>query len=761
MNTLFNFKFVCTFLCFSLLTSFAANSENTALWQKADVSAFNVSNERKVFPHKFIALHLNLNGMRAKLLQAPKEFSTSFAQGLLLAIPFPDGTFKNFRILETEVLHPVLAAKFPAVKTYVARNVEEPSSWMRLDITYLGFNAMISTLDGMIFIDPVNNTEPENYLCYYKKDMPDAYGRHCLFSTNEDDKAESINEILNADLKSKLKLMDTGDELRTYRLALACTGEYAATKGGTVPGALSGMVTSVNRVNGIYETEVAVRMVLISNTDTLIFLNSATDPYSNNNGGTMLGQNQTTITARIGTSNYDFGHVFSTGGGGIAGLGVICDASQKAQGVTGLPSPVGDPFDVDYVAHEMGHQFSGNHTFNSNSQGSCAGNASMGHNYEPGSGSTIMAYAGICGSHDLQSNSDPIFHTESYNEIFNFTIFGAGNSCPQLTFTNNTPPTINLLNDYIIPFRTPFILTGSAFDADGDPLTYIWEQYDFGNFGAPNTPTGNAPTFRDFTPVLDSARTFPRLVNIINNNNINGERLPTYARTMHFKFTARDNRTGGGGVSNNFVPVVVDVINTVNPFLVTLPNTNSVVWLFGANEQVTWDVSSTDMAPINCANVNIRLSLDGGLTFPHVLAANTPNDGSETVAVVGSFGTVNTSQARIKVEAVGNIFFDMSNANFTIQNPNSVNSLALNQGSIQVYPNPGNEIVNVELNAYFTGKTQVMLVNCFGQIVKQVELEKKQSFLKVAFDLNEVPSGVYFLEAKTISAKATKRFVKI
>ncbi len=738
-----------------------AKSVGMDFWQKVEASSFNVSQERKVFPEQFTALHLDLSALRTALALAPKEGEKSFADGLQLSFPMPDGSVKTFSILETVVMHPLLAAKYPLIKTYIAKGMDDPYAWMRLDVTYLGFNAMISTSEGMVFIDPVNNTEPENYLCYYRKNMPDAYYRHCEFDSKSAEEERVKKEIYNTGFKKNLEGLDTGDELRTYRLALACTGEYAATKGGTVSGALSGMVTSVNRVNGIYEKEVAVRMILIANTDTLIFLNAGSDPYTNNSGGTMLGENQTTISNLIGNPNYDFGHVFSTGGGGIAGLGVICDGSQKAHGVTGLPNPVGDPFDVDYVAHEMGHQFSGNHTFNSNSQGSCAGNASLGHNYEPGSGSTIMAYAGICGSHDLQNHSDPFFHTESYNEIFSFTIFGPGNSCPLITFTNNSAPALNPLSDYIIPFKTPFMLTGSASDPDGDALTYIWEQFDFGPFGAPNSPSGNAPTFRDFTPSTDSTRTFPKLSSIINNINTNGERLPTYARTMHFKFTARDNRIAGGGVANNFTPVVVDVINTVNPFLVTVPNANTVVWEFGATELVTWDVSSTDLAPINCANVNIRLSLDGGFTFPYLLAANTPNDGLDSVVVSGTFPNVNTTLARIKVEAAGNIFFDMSNANFSIQIPNSISNSEWNQSSIQLFPNPIHEKIQIELSSGYTGQLVFAIKDCLGREIQSTSLLKHQTVLPLSIDLSALQSGVYFVEVSSQNSKISKRFVKL
>jgi hypothetical protein len=454
----------------------------------------------------------------------------------------------------------------------------------------------------------------------------------------------------------------SGSELREYWLAVAATGEYSIFHGGTVPDAMAAIVTAMNRVNGVYEREVAIRMNLVANNDDVVFLDPATDPYTNNNGGAMLGQNQTTLDNIIGSANYDIGHVFSTGGGGIASLAVTCKAGLKARGVTGLSSPTGDIFYIDFVAHELGHQWAGNHSFNGNSGNCSGGNGNPATAYEPGSGSTIMAYAGICGSQNIQNTSDDYFHGISYDEIVAYSTAGIGDTCAATSDTGNDPPVVDPGASFAIPIETPFELCGTASDPDADPLTYNWEQFDLGPAGHPNSPSGNAPIFRSFPAAPSGCRTFPQLSDLLANTQTLGEILPTYTRTMHFRLTARDNRSGGGGVDFD-QGTEVAVSDLSGPFLVTSPNT-AVTWTGGTAETVTWDVATTNLPPVSCAAVDIVLSDDGGTTYPHVAVAGTPNDGSQTIVVPGSMPS--TTEARLKVRCAGNIFFDISNADFEV-----------------------------------------------------------------------------------------------
>lgn len=635
-------------------------SAQSSFWSDITEQSFAKKGVRQIIPQQYRTVQFNIASFKKQMTNAPKE-SSDKSIFIKVALPMPNGTTQHFKVVESPIMEAGLAAKFPEIKTYLGQGIEDPTATVRFDWTHKGFHAMVLSAKGSVFIDPYSSLDSVHYIVYYKKD----FSTNKTFQCQIDEQDKNEIDVHDGQLLQAAPVKSAGDELRTYRLALACTGEYAQFHGGTVNGAMSAMVTSMNRVNGIYEREVSIRMILIANNNLLIYLNGSTDPYTNNSGFQMLGQNQSNINSVIGSANYDIGHVFSTGGGGIASLQSPCSNNSKARGVTGLGAPIGDPFDVDYVCHEMGHQFGGNHTFNGNT-GSCSGGNRNGSTaYEPGSATTIMGYAGICGSQNIQSNSDPYFHTISFDEMTAFSINGNGNSCATVIQTGNNEPNVNAgTGGYVIPISTPFELIGSATDPDGDPLTYCWEQFNTGPAGHPNSPTGNAPLFRSFSPVNTPARTFPRIQDIINNTQTIGEILPSYTRPLNFRLTARDNKAGGGGVSYDGISFQVSA--NAGPFLVTQPNTNTVTWLEGAPAEITWDVANTDAAPINCQFVDILLSTDGGFTYPHTIASNVANDGN-IVAIVPQ-GTA-TTQARVRVQCATNIFFDISNQNFTITAP--------------------------------------------------------------------------------------------
>jgi hypothetical protein len=623
---------------------------------------------RQIVPERYRTFRLDRGRLAALLAAAPAEAARRAANSpLALTLPLPDGGYGTFTIVESPVMEAALAARYPQIRTYLGQGVEDPTATVRFDLTPKGFHAQIIGVDGTVYVDPFQPGDLDHYIAYRKRDHLDGERGVCHVT------GQPVRPG-----KASPRKVSSGATLRTYRLAMAATGEYTDFHGGTVIDGLSAIATTLNRINGVYEREVSVRMVLIASNDEIIYTDGATDPYTNDDGLAMLSENQSNLDTVIGSANYDAGHVVSTGGGGIAALGSIC-TNSKAEGVTGSGAPLGDAFDVDYVAHEMGHQFAGNHTFNGSGVNCSGGNRNVSTAYEPGSGVSIQAYAGICGGDDLQPNSEDYFHRVSLNEIIAFTTTGAGASCGTTASTGNAVPNVSTTPAFTIPGRTPFTLTASGTDGDGDPLTYLWEQFDLGAANAegvlsPTAATG--PMFRSFTPSADPSRTFPSWRWILGNANVppasaplpgtgapswmTGEVLPNVSRTLNFRVTARDNRAGGGGTNEALAAIVVD--NSAGPFAVTAPNT-AVSLAAGAATTVSWNVAGTAAGLVSTPNVRITLSTNGGASFPIELLASTANDGSESVTLPA--GTA-TAQARIRVQAVGNVFFDVSDVDFII-----------------------------------------------------------------------------------------------
>src|ERR1051325_5347599 len=639
------------FLCSATLV-LAQAPKTEEPWQALDALPPGlIAADIRIQPQVFRAFNLNAAALRDSLSRAPAEFAPAIATAPAeISLPMPDGTLARFTLAESPVMAPELAAKFPEIKTYTGRGLDDPQATVRFDWTPAGFHGQILSPRGAVYIDPHLRGNSTLHVSYFKRDYRRVADGFVCLTAAEEPPAGRAAALAAPSLTS-------GGTLRTYRLACAATGEYTQFHGGTVALGLAAIVTAINRVTGVYESELGIRLVLVPNNNLIVYTNGDTDAYSNLDGVAMLAQNQSNLDSVIGSANYDIGHVFSTGGGGVALRNAACVASRKASGVTGLPTPVGDAFWIDFVTHEMGHQFGANHTFNS-SAGNCSGTRVSSTAYEPGSGSTIMAYAGICLADDLQPHSDPSFHSISLQEINTYITTCTGASCPVASATSNSPPTVSAGANYTIPRNTPFTLTAVGSDPDGHPLTYCWEERDLGSTQTLSDPdNGSSPIVRSFPPVSSPARTFPKLFDLLNNTVSAGEKLPATNRTMNFRVTARDNRPGGGAFATADMQVGVNF--TSGPFAVPAPNTAATLSGF---QSVTWNVAGTTNAPVNTAAVNILLSTNGGVSFPITLLTNTPNNGSATVLLPN----ISTPAARIKVEGAGNIFFDVSDANFTI-----------------------------------------------------------------------------------------------
>ncbi len=663
---------------------------------------------------------------------------------LPLALPAASDELQLFEVSRSVVMAPELAAKYPEIQTFQGVAADGSGARVRFELGPRGFSAMLFSTEGVKMIergiasdDYVSflrgrGNRPSEFRCDVQAGVNQSGGNQSGANQSGNGHVSDFDDYAAGQKSAAPKAI--GPTLRTYRTAIAATGEYTATFGGTVVGGLAGVVKATNRINQIYETELGLRLVLVPNNDLIIYTDGGTDPYSNTDGVAMLTQNINNLSAIIGNPNFDFGHVFSTGGGGVAGLGVICSGS-KARGVTGLGSPDNDPFWVDYVAHEMGHQLNGPHTFNAAGTSGCGGQRSGSDAYEVGSGSTIMAYAGICPGQDLQGNSDPFFHVGSLQRLQTFVQTGGGSTCGVVTSTGNGTPVLTATPNATIPAQTPFMLTATATDPDGDPLTYLWEQFDLGASTDSATvllDNGTGPLFRSFDATTSPTRLFPRLENILSGTPTIGEALPTTNRTLTFRVTARDNRAGGGGLqwTGTTSPAVsattVTVVNTGAAFAVTAANT-ATSWASGSAQDVTWAVAGTTAAPINCANVDVDFSLDRGVSFPINLATATANDGTHSVTAPSQA----TTAGRIRVRCSNNVFFDINNADVTVTGGNAAPVLALSGGNVSYTSNgpaiivDGAAVVSDADSANFDGGALILTLINNGESNDRLELRNQ------------------------------------
>jgi subtilisin-like proprotein convertase family protein len=700
MNKNYLIKIATVVVVFFSLT--ASSQTTDKIWTKVTLEKAKQSEQayRKISLKKEKFYQLNVEGLKNELLNVGDRDDIG---NTIISLPNSEGELNRYKVFEASIMEEELQAQFPNMRTYTGQGIDNPSEVIRLSITPKGLHVMfLGTSNGTQFIDPYS-VDGNLYTVYSKND---------LNTRDFDFECGVIDEpLLDRSFNDNAAYRNANDgTLRNYRLALACTGEYAAFHGGTEAGALAAMVVTMNRVSGIYERDLSITFSIVTNNTNIIFTDAATDPFSNDSPNTLINQSQTQINNIIGAANYDVGHTFSTGGGGLAGLGVTCNTNNKARGITGSPSPQGDAYDIDFVAHELGHQFGSNHTFNGN-QGNCSGgNRSSLNAYEPGSGTTIMAYAGICGSDNIQGNSDAYFHQQSLSLIWNHVT--STGSCPvNRSATGNAEPIAEAGANYTIPQGTPYKLDGSA---STDPqglasLTYTWEQFDLGTSGVPAETTTTGPLVRSFEGTDNPVRYVPRLIDLKSTaGSTTWEKLVTVARAINFRLTVRDNDASGGQTDVDGMSATVTT--AAGPFVVSSQSTNGQTWDVGTTQIVTWNVAGTTGNGVNEANVNILLSTDG-INYDTVLASNVPNDGSHDITVPN----VSSTNCRIMVEAANGIFFNINAEDISVnamitctEYPTGAISVAIPDGpAANTAGTPVGVPVTVSANAIIAGNLKV------------------------------------------------------
>lgn len=644
-----------------------------SFWQLVDYPSIQLKENARpldVFPNAYQTCQLATGAFKKKL----EALATGNGKEII-SFPMPNGKMEPFVVWETSVMQEGLASRFPEIKTFAGKSINHPEYSIHFDYTVQGFHASLTSPNGKIYIWPVAEQQEEYYISFYLKDFSiDKLGLSS-FSCGEHSLGDETNGLFDlvpptGDIATDRSLNSEPAELREYVIAMACAGEYGQAKGGTIPAVLSTFVTAINTLNQVLETDAGIHLVLVSNTDNLIYLDPGSDPYPTPDDlGTVLAINPTLFTTSINTNTFDIGHTFTNScpGGGTVGLAArpsVCNnnltGQHKSRGATCHFNSNVTFIALEVFSHEVGHQFAANHSFN-NCPGN-EGNVNIGTGYEPGSGSTIMSYSGACGNgNNIQGSSDPYFNSGALEEMLFYTRIGLGDGCATKVDLGNHDPELELpyTNNFTIPIATPFELRAVASDMDGDALTYCWEQHNVGPASQLGSPIGNAPSFRSFPPSTAPNRIFPSLDLIVTNQSNIREVLPEYSRNFTFTCTVRDNFPGGGGTV--IKEVSFKASEQAGPFEVTHPNTNT-SWEVGSYTEVTWDVANTTEAPVNCQKVNILLSTDGGYTYPYLLLENVLNSGSAFVTVPD----IQTNQARIRVEAADNIFFDISNTNFSI-----------------------------------------------------------------------------------------------
>lgn len=724
----------------TIISFLEIHAQNGSPWKKINQDRIAVSDKihSKVDTADQLVFELDEARMKQSLVAVQGEAVKG--NETVIEIPNKNGVLEKYSVWESSNFESELQAKYPEIRAYEGIGITDPGASISFSFSPQGIQTMVLRGENDTeFIEKYSQGSKAYVVFDSKSRKKGALPFSC--------KTEDVS--LNKQLLSKTsKMVASNGVYKTFRLALSCTAEYTTYHGGTVAGALAAMNATMTRVNGIFNKDLALRLIIIGNNASIVYTNAVTDPYSDaviddpNNTitdgseGAWSLELQENLTATIGNANYDIGHLFgASGSGGNAGcIGCVCvapsiaDEYGKGSAFTSPADgkPEGDTFDIDFVAHEMGHQLGANHTFSDAIEGE-------GVSVEPGSGSTIMGYAGI-GDYSVQNNSDDYFTYVSINQIQTNL---ANKSCGTSQTLTSQTPTISAGADYTIPKGTAFILKGTGSDPNGDSLTYCWEQNDSASTqsGASSVAFStkpDGPLFRSFKPVSSSVRYMPALSNVLANKlTSTWESVSDIARTLHFTLTGRDNAAQGNAQTSTDA-MIVNVSGTAGPFAITSQNTANLGWSQGTNQTITWSVNNTASLP-GSANVNIKLSTDGGLTFSTVLKANTPNDGSETITVPA----IQATNCRILIEPTDNIYYAVNSTTFaigysvastcntyTFSTPISIpdGTTTYTQSTISVPVSSGTTVSDVNFAVGFThtylSDVQIELVSPQGTTVK-------------------------------------------
>lgn len=729
-------------LFFLLFTTLILSQSN--VWKPAAISV----DDSQVTFNDAGFFELETGTLRQMIKNAPSGLQKH--SNIVLKLPIDRETLQNFAIYEASNFSPELQVAYPTIRSYIAIGIDDPSASARISISPYEFYATLTSGNfDDVTIEKLAGTA-ETYVVYAGKNKETTEHFDCEVRTLGEPEAET--GVLNSN----------DGLLRTFRLALSTTSDYSSfhlQRLGINPNAsttekrtaiMSAVNMALTKLNAVFERDVAIRLELVSNTDELFFLDQDSDPFTFNDKGLNINENQNICDNIIGSDNYDIGHVLSAAHyGGLAYLGAVCWPGYKGGAASGLSEPVGDSFYM-IVAHEMGHQFGANHSFNN----PCGGNVSQSSSIEPGSGTTIMSYAGACPPNVMRDRIH-YFNSLSIQEMW-IGITRGNSQCGVTSPTNNGAPTATTATSFFIPKSTPFVLEGQASDPDdptGAGLTYSWEQ--FNPQEAPMPPRNVntvGPLFLINEPLTSPVRYMPNMETIrLGATENRWEVVPSVSRIMNFRFLVRDNAPGGGATASANTRITVD--DSAGPFVVTSQNSGA-TWTTRTTETITWDVANTDAGRVNAAEVRILFSADGGYTYPHILADGVPNNGSARVPVPN----INTSTGRVMVRGKNNIFFDINNSDIIVTGELNVESHTLL--NISLYPNPGN-LFTLKLSPPSPSSVELTLYDLRGRIIDYRQYDEVNSkIFEEKLDYNYLQSGVYFMVIKNGGSTATKKLIK-